>query len=263
MAIGEMTFFSRELQRSTHFRFILPDGPFPFDRENPCYAREAKVLILLHGHGNSNDEWITNSSIRELASRYNIAVFMPNGENSFYLNREAAKTNYMNYVGRELPEFVCKSFGFSSRRENMMIGGLSMGGFGALHTGLAFPDAFGKIMALSSALIIHMVAGLQPGDEDRFGGYDYYTSIFGPLEHILESDVNPEQLALKAKKSGAPVPEIFMACGTEDFLLENNRQFHRFLENSGIPHQYYEDTGDHNFQFWNPWLLKGIQWMAS
>lgn len=262
MALGEMVFHSQELRRNAHIRFILPEGPNPFTKEYQPYDRPAKVLILLHGHGNGNEEWITSSCIREMASRYNIAVFMPNGENSFYLNREDAKANYMNFVGDELVQFVRKTFSLSDRREDTLIGGISMGGFGALHTGLAFPNTFGKIMALSSALILYDVAKIQPGHQDGFGGYDYYTAVFGPIEHVLDSDVNPEYLAQKIQNQNAPMPGIFMACGTEDFLLENNRRFKGFLDDHHIEHIYRESAGDHNFRFWNPMLEEAAKWMA-
>jgi len=42
-----------------------------------------------------------------------------------------------------------------------------------------------------------------------------------------------------------------MACGTEDFLLEENRAFHRFLENEGVEHTYVEDEGNHDPKFWS------------
>jgi len=73
--------------------------------------------------------------------------------------------------------------------------------------------------------------------------------------------VNPEVLAHKLKAAGAKIPEIFMACGTEDFLLENNRTFHRFLEQEGIEHQYHESTGNHNMAFWTEYITKGVEWM--
>ena len=116
MALGEMIFYSHEMNRNVHFRFILPEGPSPFEEEKQYFDRPAKVLMLLHGHGNGNEEWITGSMIKELAYRYNLAVLMPNGENSFYLNHAEAKTNYMNYVGRELLDYAAKTFGLSSRR---------------------------------------------------------------------------------------------------------------------------------------------------
>ena len=53
-----------------------------------------------------------------------------------------------------------RTFGLQISAENTGIMGLSMGGFGAIHTALAYPDRFGKIGAMSSALIVHEVAGM-------------------------------------------------------------------------------------------------------
>ena len=265
MAIGEMIFYSKEMNRNTEFRFILPEGPYPVEKNQHYYERPAKALYLLHGHGNGNEEWITSSSIREVSARYNIAVFMPSGENSFYLNQKEAKKNYADYVGKELVEYTRKTFHLSEKREDTFVGGISMGGFGALHTGLMFPETFSKIMALSSALILYNIAGKKEDFNDKFGfgEWEYYTSIFGDLEHILENDTNPEYLADQIIKSRGQVPGIYMACGTEDFLLETNRRFAKFLRQNQIPAQYYENEGDHNFRFWNPHLEKAVRWMAE
>lgn len=263
MALGEMTFYSKELARNVSFRFILPDGPNPFGGENPHYQRETKVLYLLHGHGNGNEEWITGSSIKELAYLHNLAVFMPSGENSFYLNQESARANYANYVGEELVEYTRKIFGLSHKREDTFVGGLSMGGFGALHTGLEFHKTFGKIMALSSALILYTVAGKKEDFQDGFGGYEHYRYVFGDLEDVLDRRTNPERIILDLQEAGEEIPEIFMACGTEDFLLENNRRFKKFLDGRQVPHVYYESAGDHNFKFWNPYLETAIEWMVK
>lgn len=263
MALGEMIFYSKELGRNVGFRFILPDGPNPFEGENPHYDRRTKTLYLLHGHGNGSEEWLTSSSIREFSCRYNLAVFMPSGENSFYLNHKAARTNYADYVGKELVEYTRTIFGLSDRREDTLIGGLSMGGFGALHTGLEFHKTFGKIMALSSALILYNVAGKEEDfHSDGFGDYAYYSSIFGDLEHVLTSRTNPEQIILDIQEAGEELPEIFMACGTEDFLLEHNRRFRKFLQDHQVKHVYHESAGDHNFKFWNPYLETAIKWMV-
>ena len=78
----------------------------------------------------------------------------------------------------------------------------------------------------------------------------------------MTNDVNPEVLAAQLKEKGEAIPEIFMACGTEDFLLPHNRRFKRFLEDHQIPVVYHESAGNHNFRFWNPWLEEAVKWMA-
>ena len=64
--------------------------------------------------------------------------------------------------------------------------------------------------------------------------------------------------AVREKKD---IPDIFMCCGTEDFLLENNREFHNFLENRNIPHEYFESKGNHDMTFWNEYAEKAVKWM--
>ena len=48
-------------------------------------------------------------------------------------------------------EFTRRTFPLSSKREDTFIGGLSMGGFGAIVNGLKHPETFGAVCALSSA----------------------------------------------------------------------------------------------------------------
>ena len=54
-----------------------------------------------------------------------------------------------------------------------------------------------------------------------------------------------------------------MACGTEDGLLENNRELRDFLKAKGVEHVYYESPGIHNWTFWNQYLEPAIQWMLE
>ncbi len=165
---------------------------------------------------------------------------MPTGENSFYLNHEAANANYADFAGEELVQYTRKVFGLSGKREDTFIGGISMGGFGALHTGLEFPETFSRIMALSSALILYDVAGKEEDFKNDMGDYRHYSYLFGDLEHVLQTRVNPEQIILSLLEEKKQIPEIYMACGTEDFLLENNRRFKRFLDAHQVPAEYYE-----------------------
>lgn len=261
MAVGYIEHPSSSLGRYMGIRFILPEN-YGDPSVNPHYARPAKTLVFLHGHGNSNDEMLSGSNIKELAYFYNLNVFLPSGENSFYLNRPKSRANYADYVGTELPDYVQKIFHVSGNREDFFIGGISMGGFGAIHTGLAYPDRYSRIMALSSALIINQVSTLEPGMSDAGGDFDYYSSIFGDLKKLKGSDKDPEQLILDLKRTGHDIPGIFIACGTEDFLLEQNREFRDFLMKNDVDLHYEEGSGTHNFKYWQPVMQNGIAWLT-
>ena len=79
---------------------------------------------------------------------------------------------------------------------------------------------------------------MKPGEGNPVANYEYYRECFGDPAKLHESDNNPEVLAKKLKAEGKKTPKIFMACGTEDFLLEPNRAFHKFLTDTGIDHVY-------------------------
>ena len=114
---------------------------------------------------------------------------------------------------------------------------------------------------MSSALIHHEVAAMQPGSGNEVANYEYYRECFGEPSQLLESDNNPEVLIRKLKAAGEKIPEIYITCGTEDFLIEPNREMHRFLEAEGIPHEYHEAPGIHDMVFWTEHIQKIVRWM--
>lgn len=260
MALFQGNFYSKQLARSAEFYILLPNDIPYIAEDNNHFKRTCKSLYLLHGYTGTNKDWLMGSSIQELSSRYNLAVIMPSGENSFYLDQKGTGKAYCQYVGRELVEYVTKTFGLSGKKEDNFIGGLSMGGFGAIHTGLYFPETFGKIIALSSALIIHNIKNRMEEFEDGIADYDYYRSVFGDLNQLEHSSNNPEVLIRNLKSQGKDIPSIYMACGTEDFLIEENRAFHRFLLEENMDVTYIESAGVHDWKFWSQYLEPGIKW---
>jgi S-formylglutathione hydrolase FrmB len=163
----------------------------------------------------------------------------------------------------ELVEYIRKTFDLCHAKEDTFISGLSMGGFGALRTGLAYPDTFGKITALSSALIVHEISGMKPGENYEIANYYYYRNCFGDLENLIESDNNPETLVKKLIQQKKDVPKIYMACGTEDFLLAGNRRFYNFLVEHNVNVNYIESGGGHDMSFWDEYFAKSFEWMAG
>lgn len=264
MALMHVTYFSEALAGQSEFYMALPNDVPPFITEgNPHYQRGMKTLMLLHGYGGGASDWVMGSSIQELAARYHLAVIMPNGRNSFYLNHEATGGQFASFAGEELLGYARKSFHLSEKREDTFIGGYSMGGFGALRTGLAYSHNYSKIMALSSALIIHQLKDMSPEDPSPMANYAYYAQVFGDLKTAGDRDCNPEVLICRKLAEGEPVPDIFLACGTEDSLVEANRAFRDFLKENGVAAQYHESTGKHDWTFWNQCLEPAIQWMLD
>lgn len=254
MAYLHITYYSNALRRMASFEMLIPNDYREPDKPSD---KPLKTLFLLHGYTGKAGNWVPE----DLPGKYNFAIVMPNGENGFYLNGLSTGHAFQRLVGEELVDYVRRTFRLAMRPEDTFIAGMSMGGFGALHTALAYPETFGKLAALSSALIVHGIAKLKPGEGNGVANYEYYRECFGDLSKVEESDANPEVLVKRLKTEKKKIPEIFMACGTEDFLLEPNREMHAFLEKEKVPHLYYESAGNHDMVFWHEYIIKAVDWM--
>jgi Predicted esterase len=263
MASIQATFFSTSMRRLVSFDAFLPVETIEIPGVSPAPRPPMKTIYLLHGYSGICSDWLYGARVQELALRLNYAVIMPSGENSFYLDDVEKGELFGEYVGRELVEFTRKLFGLSPRREDTYIGGYSMGGYGALRTGLKYRETFGGIVALSSALIIKSISKLKPGESTPIASYDYYRRVFGDLGALVGSDKDPEALAKKIKAEGSPEPLLYMACGTEDFLLAENRDLHEGLVRAGFDHNYVEGPGVHDFKFWDDYLERALVWLGE
>ena len=74
-----------------------------------------------------------------------------------------------------------------------------------------------------------------------------------------ENDVH--FLAKEALAKGAKMPKIYLWCGTEDFLIHNNRRLHQQLVDLGIDHHYYESEGDHSWGWWDMHIQPALKFM--
>lgn len=264
MALITLQFQSTSLCRPARVQLLLPnDAPNETVISNKYYKRPTKTLVLLHGYSGGCDDWLTGSRVQEISGKYNLAIVMPGGENSFYLDQKGTGRAYATFVGKELIGYLRKTFGIAMSAADTFIGGLSMGGFGALHTGLLYPENYSRIMALSSALIVREVMNMKEGEGNGVADYDYYRSTFGEPKELENSENNPEYVVKRRIEKGETIQPIFMACGTEDFLLEKNRQFGDFLKEQGVDLTYRESPGIHDWRFWNEYLEPGVKWMLG
>jgi len=66
----------------------------------------------------------------------------------------------------------------------------------------------------------------------------------------------------KLKRRGARSPKLKIDCGTDDFLIEQNREFHAYLGKIGVPHRYDEYPGAHNWDYWEAHLPEALAFHA-
>ena len=261
MASGRMEFHADTVMQHANFAFVLPNDVYePEIKDRRHYARPTKSLILLHGLTGTDTDWLFGGVAQEMAIQYNLAVFMPTAGNNFYLDRGYAGGNWASFVGEELPAYIRRTFGYCQSREDTLIGGLSMGGFGALHTALRYPETFSACVALSSALVLHEVA--ETGRrENSIMPEAMVRDVFGDPKTLLGSEKDPEFLYRSGKAAGKELPRIYLAIGTEDSLYGVNQDFRRFLGEQGADFCYEEGPGAHNWTFWNEYIDRGLAWV--
>lgn len=140
-------FHSATLGRSVRFTVYLPDGYREGSTRYP-------VLYLLHGAGGDEHSWTQGAGARETldgairrqAMRPSIAVMPSFGPHGWYLG-DAAKA----FVDELIP-LVETRYRASAERTGRSLGGMSMGGYGALNLALRHPDRFCGAALLSPAV---------------------------------------------------------------------------------------------------------------
>ena len=232
MSFCQVQWFSQVLKKQVGTYVILPD------QGKPPFA----TSYLLHGMSDDHTIWHRRTRIEWYVRGLPLMVVMPDGFRSFYTNHDQGLP-YGDYIAHELPDFVERNFPAVTTREGRCVGGLSMGGYGALRTALAHPERYVSATSHSGAVLF----GHKPCPRDTFDEREMQ-AIFGPRPRGSAHDV--VALARRAKASGR-VPALRFDCGKGDFLIEDNRAFHRKLSRAGVPHEYEEFSGEHSWDFWD------------
>ena len=256
MAWLQMSYASETMRRLVSVNVIIPaDARL---RPQPVIDKPFKTLYLLHGYSGDWTDWLTGTSIGEIAQLNNIAIVMPSGENDFYVDNESTDRKSSTFIAHDLVNFTRKIFPLSHKREDTIIAGLSMGGYGALYNGLKHNDVFGHIIALSSAIVVE--AAVSSTEEPNMMGTNrrYFQNVFGDLDKLLDTDMNLDILAKQVLDKGENIPDTYIACGYNDVLVHRNRKFSSYLNDIGFKHVYEEGAGTHDFVFWNSFLRRAL-----
>ncbi|GED09267.1 alpha/beta hydrolase [Cellulosimicrobium cellulans] len=257
MALVRCSFYSDVLEVSTTMTVVLPQATttqIGMAGSASARAEGAPVLYLLHGMSDDETIWTRRTSLERYVADRGLAVVMPRVERSFYAD-EAHGHRYWTFLSEELPSLVDQFFRVSSRREDSFVAGLSMGGYGAFRWALRHPERFAAAASLSGVLDL--------ADESyRERRLPDIERVFGDRE-IAGSDDDLLALLRRAAAEGrtADLPDLFLACGTEDFLVDGNRAFERVAGESGVALRSEFSPGTHEWGFWDRTIQDVLDWL--
>ncbi len=194
------------------------------------------VLYLLHGYSDDASGWTAvgraNTILDNLIAQGKakpMLVVMPLGYGALEILspsgpafsdaslRDRNFDRFRQALIQEVIPVTASTYLVTNDREQRAIAGLSMGGAESLLTGLNLVDRFAWIGSFSAG-------GLGENLDQQFPA--------------LDSKVNA-QLHL-----------LWIACGTDDFLVGPNRKFRDWLTSKGIQHTDIDTSGAHAWMVW-------------
>lgn len=256
MALLHVNFFSNVLGMCMQMDVILPQKTRgQIGAEGTGSSGNYPTLYLLHGMSDDHTIWQRRTSIERYVEDMGIAVVMPTTHLGWYTDMHHG-LKYWTFISEELPA-ICHDFfpKMSDKREDNFVAGLSMGGYGAIKLALGASDRFCAGATFSGAMDVRNLR------EQNLESMDFWQNIFGPFDQVAGSDNDLFHLAEKLKASGKQLPKLYMWCGTEDFLYQDNRNMRNCFEDLGFDLTYKESSGDHQWKYWDEMIQDVLKWL--
>jgi putative tributyrin esterase len=223
-------------------------------RQAPA-LKDVPLVTLLHGAYGSHWAWSIKGSAHRTLQRLidnglvpPMVLAMPSdglwGDGTAYLTQP--ERDVEKWIVEEVPAAARTVTSCLSAESPAFLGGLSMGGFGALRIGAKYGTGYRGLSAHSSITHFEQMAKFVEEDLAR---YQAPPQDYSVLETIL--------------RHRATLPPIRFDCGTADSLIEYSRQLHRDLEAHGVPHRFEEFPGGHDWVYWEKHLEDSLLFFAG
>lgn len=268
-------FFSNSLNRNFRYNIILPAG---YDSSTEHYP----VIYLLHGRGDTGTAWLMiHDILDELIANGEIPAYIAvlpdfpsSSRASYYIDSqytsslyeaEAVETAFMN----DLIPHIDSTYRTITEREGRLVGGYSMGGYGAIRYSMAYPELFKGALVLSPAVYVP----LPPMDSStrEFGAFGNGENLF---DEAIYQSLNYPALTDSFLEADLPMA-FFVAVGDdewrnpnyEDRLHDIDMEAHMFhnhvvrLRNVRAELRIYE--GGHDWKVWITGFVEGMRFLAN
>jgi enterochelin esterase-like enzyme len=224
MTARTVRFDSQALGGQATFAILVPPDYDTTTRRYP-------VVYLLHGGTQNHTAYPARSWFAKEVTRRGMIAVTPHVPPAAYTLRGSnGSPAFTEFIVGDLVAYVDAHYRTIDARNARAIGGLSMGGFGAVMTGLAHPGMFGTVGAFSGA-------------------------FSGAREPMLT--------AAAAALSTDTAPYFYLACGLADSVLPASRALAAALDEHGLAHEYREVPGAHTWDVWDPQTLAFLDVLAG
>ncbi|RKF39442.1 alpha/beta hydrolase family protein [Paraburkholderia fungorum] len=248
--IVSRSFHSEALGRDWSYTLYLPTG-YRHD------APRIPVLYLLHGNNGDANDWLTQGHLQATADTLierkeipPVAIVMPQGGTDWYVDRkEKMETAFFADL---LPE-IETHYAVATQRGGRMIGGVSMGGFGALRYAMTQPELFCGALLLSPAIYANEPP---PGSAARRVG------VFGDRQfdlHVWHALNYPAQWERYMSRPYR-LP-MFIAAGDDDLTIQADASsLYTHLRLAGNPAALRIIDGGHTWEVWSALLPAALKY---
>lgn len=214
MNILQIDHNSVALNRKTTFKVLLGEN-----------LATTKIMLLLHGRGDDCHAWSNYTNVIRYAHEKNYTVIFPSGDISFYVNRLHGE-HFQEYLF-EVVDLVFSTF--SIKEQKIIVGGNSMGGYGALRFGILNPHLVELLLIYSSPQELSS---------------DYLKTH---PDCFLKDDLTPLDNYVNEIKD----LNLYVYCGKKDLFYEANKNF---CDRFKIP--LYTDENGHTWDAWEEQIKK-------
>jgi enterochelin esterase-like enzyme len=258
------TIHSKIFNRDLYYSVLLPENYNTLTDSFP-------VVYLLHGYDDNYTSWWQGGLIQyfsdlQVSETGPMIFVMPQGFNSYFVNRYDGSVPYMNYFTTELVPAIDSIFRTKKNKTQRAVMGYSMGGYGALILLAKNPGIFSISVPLSMSFRTDEQYLNEPQSVFNsqwgvlFGGYgtsgtfrltDYYKE-YSPFHFFDKADLS--------EFSGL---RILLDCGDdEETLSVTNGSLHNLMKNRNMPHEYRVRNGGHSWDYWHRSLPEALKFIS-
>jgi S-formylglutathione hydrolase FrmB len=213
------------------------------------------LLVLLHGRHDRPRRASVNTSksgpasmlsnalltgLAQLGERAPIVVLVNGGKHSWYHDRRDGRWASM-ILDEAIPDAVRR---FHARADRIAIGGISMGGYGALHLAALRPHEFCAVGGHSAAL------------------YESFAAS-APVAFDNAADFARNNIFRAARQGRFDGLPVWIDGGVSDPFFDADAAFVSLLQGRGVQVSYHVWPGGHTASYWNAHMAEYLRFYVS